>query len=211
MKWQDLKSVIVEATDRVIIAVEFRSGKKITIRNVPKALTLKPDFNTVVAKKAKTAEPNETFSGWVEVSTGQADAIDATAPKNNPGDTGASGGGFTPSSEEEIDMNNCLELAEHVRSRSKSITPFTFTDSSGDTDTIENPNETLNVDEAYNSTYNKFVELQENIIEILNAGKNIFYGQPPRPKREPGEPLAIGVGGDEFQYRNSVVLNSDDF
>jgi len=86
MKWQDLKSVIVEANDRVIIAVEFQSGKKITIRNVPKALTLKPDFNTVVAKKAKTAEPNETFSGWVEVSTGQADAIDAKAPKNNPGD-----------------------------------------------------------------------------------------------------------------------------
>lgn len=86
MKWQDLKSVIVEANDKVIIAVEFLSGKKITIRNVPKALTLKPDFNTVVAKKAKTAAPNETFSGWVEVSTGQADAIDATAPKNKPGD-----------------------------------------------------------------------------------------------------------------------------
>jgi hypothetical protein len=192
MKFKDFIK-ITEADDNLgNAAVKFTDGTTIIIRNIPKAATEADSFEAMIRAAAQRAKPDLSFASW------------------SPVQSGASGSGYTPSSEEEIDMNNCLELAEHVRSRSKSITPFTFTDSSGDTDTIENPNETLNVDEAYNSTYNKFVELQENIIEILNAGKNIFYGQPPRPKREPGEPLAIGIGGDKFQYRNSIVPNLDD-
>ena len=194
MKFKDFIK-ITEADDNLVnAAVKFTDGTTIIIRNIPKAATEADSFEAMIRAAAQRAKPDLSFASW------------------SPVQSGASGSGYTPSSEEEIDMNNCLELAEHVRSRSKSITPFTFTDSSGDTDTIENPSETLNVDEAYDkdSVYSKFVELQENIIKILNAGKNIFYGQPPRPKREPGEPMTISVGGGKFQYRNSVVPNLDD-
>ena len=52
MRWQELKIALREADDRIIIAVEFKSGKKITIRNVPKDLTTRPDFDSKVTKAA---------------------------------------------------------------------------------------------------------------------------------------------------------------
>ena len=47
MRWSDLKTV-VESGEKVIIAVTFASGKKITIRNVPKSLTTMPNFDAKV-------------------------------------------------------------------------------------------------------------------------------------------------------------------
>jgi len=100
MKWTDLKSVIVEADERVIIAVEFQSGKKITIANVPKALTLKPDFETQVKKKAQKAKPNEVFSSWSEVNQEEADEINSGNPASS----------YEPSEEEKLDMDNVQNL-----------------------------------------------------------------------------------------------------
>tara|TARA_Y100000389_G_C17471282_1_gene531381 strand:- start:19607 stop:20344 length:738 start_codon:yes stop_codon:yes gene_type:complete len=96
MRWTDLKSVIVEADERVIIAVEFQSGKQITIANVPKALTLKPDFETQVKKKAQKAKPNEVFSSWSEVNQKEADKINASDSPES----------YEPDEEEKLDMKN---------------------------------------------------------------------------------------------------------
>jgi len=109
MKWQDLKTVIVEAGDKVIIAVTFQSGARITIRNVPKELTTKPDFEKQVSARAKKAEPNETYADWSVVGSVEADSID-TKPSKNPNAAGEKPGAFKASEEAKEDMQNVLDL-----------------------------------------------------------------------------------------------------
>lgn len=107
MKWTDLTPVL-ESGERVIIAVTFESGKKITIRNVPKSVTTQPNFEKQVIAAAKKAKPNEVFTDWNLVGGAQADKIDST----NKGQEvkGDGEGAFEASAEEKEDMKNVLDL-----------------------------------------------------------------------------------------------------
>ncbi len=108
MRWNDLKTVVVESGERVIIAVTFTSGKKITIRNVPKSLTTMPDFDAKVQASAKKAKPQETYKSWDVVGDAEADKIDSksttTSKGNGEPDT------FQASDEEKEAMQNVLNL-----------------------------------------------------------------------------------------------------
>ena len=109
MKWTDLTPVL-ESGERVIIAVTFESGKKITIRNVPKSVTTQPNFEKQVIAAAKKAKPNEIFTNWNLVGDAQANKIDS---KNKGQDQNASSdgkGAFEPNAEEKEDMKNVLDL-----------------------------------------------------------------------------------------------------
>lgn len=83
MRWNDLKTVVVESGERVIIAVTFASGKKITIRNVPKSLTTMPNFDAKVQASAKKAKPQETYKSWGIVGDSEADKIDSVSKASN--------------------------------------------------------------------------------------------------------------------------------
>lgn len=108
MRWNDLKTVVVESGERVIIAVTFASGKKITIRNVPKSLTTMPNFDNKVQASAKKAKPQETYKSWGIVGDAEADDIDSTSITTSKGkgkpDT------FQASDEEKEAMQNVLNL-----------------------------------------------------------------------------------------------------
>lgn len=112
MRWQELKIALREADDRIIIAVEFKSGKKITIRNVPKDLTTRPDFDSKVMKAAKKAKPNEVFLDWNIVGASEADKIDKVEKDKIDGkdqkDTNQ--GEFEPTDIEKQAMKNVLDL-----------------------------------------------------------------------------------------------------
>ena len=108
MRWNDLKTVVAESGERVIIAVTFSSGKKITIRNVPKSLTTMPNFDAKVQAAAKKAKPQEIYKSWGVVGDAEADKIDSTSTTtstdNGKPDT------FQASDEEQEAMNNVLNL-----------------------------------------------------------------------------------------------------
>jgi len=111
MRWNDLKTVVVESGERVIIAVTFASGKKITIRNVPKSLTTMPNFDAKVQSSAKKAKPQETYKSWGIVGDSEADKIDSVS-KASTGDEqgGKDKDSFEASDEEKEAMNNVLNL-----------------------------------------------------------------------------------------------------
>jgi hypothetical protein len=111
MRWNDLKTVVVESGERVIIAVTFASGKKITIRNVPKSLTTMPNFDAKVQAAAKKAKPQETYKSWGIVGDSEADKIDSVS-KASTGDEqgGKDKDSFEASDEEKEAMNNVLNL-----------------------------------------------------------------------------------------------------
>ena len=108
MRWNDLKTVVAESGERVIIAVTFSSGKKITIRNVPKSLTTMPNFDAKVQAAAKKAKPQEIYKSWGVVGDAEADKIDSTSTTtstdNGKPDT------FQASDEEKEAMQNVLNL-----------------------------------------------------------------------------------------------------
>jgi hypothetical protein len=93
MRWNDLKTVIVEAGEKVRITITFESGVRININNVPKTVTTMPNFEETVQAAAQKAKPNETYSSW---SIGGGD--------ERSGDT------FVPTEAEEEAMNNCRNL-----------------------------------------------------------------------------------------------------
>ena len=108
MRCNDLKTVVAESGERVIIAVTFSSGKKITIRNVPKSLTTMPNFDAKVQAAAKKAKPQEIYKSWGVVGDAEADKIDSTSTTtstdNGKPDT------FQASDEEKEAMQNVLNL-----------------------------------------------------------------------------------------------------
>ena len=112
MRWQELKTALREAEDKVIIAVEFKSGKKITIRNVPKELTTRPDFDARVVKAAKKAKPNEIYADWNIVGSTEADKIDKVEQDKIDGkdQKDANQGQFKPTEIEKQAMKNVLDL-----------------------------------------------------------------------------------------------------
>jgi hypothetical protein len=93
MRWNDLKTVIVEAGEKVRITITFESGVRININNVPKTVTTMPNFEETVQAAAQKAKPNETYSSW---SIGGGDE--------------RSGGDFVPTEAEEEAINNCRDL-----------------------------------------------------------------------------------------------------
>ena len=109
MRWNDLKTVVVESGEKVIIAVTFASGKKITIRNVPKSLTTMPNFDAKVQASAKKAKPQETYKSWGIVGDSEADKIDSVSKASNSKD-GKDKDSFEASDEEKEAMNNVLNL-----------------------------------------------------------------------------------------------------
>jgi hypothetical protein len=112
MKWQEIKFKLNENTGKVIIAVEFKSGRKITIKNVPQNLTTRPDFEQRVIRAAKKAKPNETFVSWGIVGDEEAAQIDSQA--DNVEQEKVSGKGtpdaFEPNEVEKLAMKNTLDL-----------------------------------------------------------------------------------------------------
>jgi hypothetical protein len=112
MKWQEIKFKLNEDTSKVIIAVEFESGRKITIKNVPQNLTTRPDFEQRVIRAARKAKPNETFVSWGIVGDEEAAQIDKQA--DNVEQEKVSGKGtpdaFEPSEIEKQAMKNVLDL-----------------------------------------------------------------------------------------------------
>ena len=109
MRWNDLKTVVVESGEKVIIAVTFASGKKITIRNVPKSLTTMPNFDAKVQASAKKAKPQETYKSWGIVGDSEADKIDSVSKASNSKD-GKDKDSFEASDEEKEAMKNVLNL-----------------------------------------------------------------------------------------------------
>ena len=108
MRWSDLKTV-VESGEKVIIAVTFASGKKITIRNVPKSLTTMPNFDAKVQASAKKAKPQEIYKSWGIVGDSEADKIDSVSKASNSKD-GKDKDSFEASDEEKEAMKNVLNL-----------------------------------------------------------------------------------------------------
>tara|TARA_R110000868_G_scaffold74110_1_gene214420 strand:+ start:1439 stop:2035 length:597 start_codon:yes stop_codon:yes gene_type:complete len=197
MKYKDFRK-LNEADDRVIASVEFTDGTKITIRNIPKAATQSSGFEGQIRAKAAKAKPNLSFSSWSIVGDAEADKIDAP------------GGGYTPTAEEETDMKNVQALWDHVRSRSKAATPFTFTDNRGKTETIENPAEILDSEAAFAGSMNNWNILKKKVLNILKADENITTVGPAQTKQKEGEPLRITIAPDSFQYVRAIVYNTGD-
>jgi hypothetical protein len=108
MRWSDLKTV-VESGEKVIIAVTFASGKKITIRNVPKSLTTMPNFDAKVQASAKKAKPQEIYKSWGIVGDSEADKIDSVSKASNSKDS-KDKDSFEASDEEKEAMKNVLNL-----------------------------------------------------------------------------------------------------
>ena len=93
MRWNDLKTVIVEAGEKVVITITFESGVRININNVPKTVTTMPNFEETVQAAAQKAKPNETYSSW-SIGSGVEEPS----------------GDFVPTEAEEEAMNNCRNL-----------------------------------------------------------------------------------------------------
>jgi hypothetical protein len=198
MRFNEFKKLNEAGEDRVIAAVEFTDGTRITIRNIPRAATQSSNFESQIRARASRARPNLSFSRWSLVDDSQADQIDS-GPET-----------YTPTAEEERDMQNVQALWDHLRSRSKASTPFTFTDSQGNEETIENPAEMLDSEAAWNGSLSDKDNLKEKIIVILKADDNITTVGPAQPRQTPGEPLRIVVAGTRFQYVRAIVYNTGD-
>jgi hypothetical protein len=199
MRFNEFKKLNEAGEDRVIAAVEFTDGTRITIRNIPRAATQSSNFESQIRARASRARPNLSFSRWSLVDDSQADQIDSTPERT-----------YTPTAEEERDMQNVQALWDHLRSRSKASTPFTFTDSQGNEETIENPAEMLDSEAAWNGSLSDKDNLKEKIIVILKADDNITTVGPAQPRQTPGEPLRIVVAGTRFQYVRAIVYNTGD-
>jgi len=197
MRFNEFKK-LTEAEDRVIAAVEFTDGTRITIRDIPKAATQSNNFDSQIRARAAKARPNLSFSRWSLVSDKEADNIDAPVSTH------------TPTAEEERDMQNVRALWDHLRSRSKASTPFTFTDSQGNEETIENPAEMLDSEAAWNGSLADQDNLKTKIIAVLKADENITTVGPAQPKQTPGEPLRIDIAPRSFQYVRAIVYNTGD-
>ena len=201
MRFNEFKK-LNEADDRVIAAVEFTDGTRITIRNIPRAATQSSNFENQIRARASRARPNLSFSRWSLVDDSEADRIDS-APERT----------YTPTAEEERDMQNVQALWDHLRNQSKASTPFTFTDSQGNKQTIENPAEMLDSEAAWADKYNDSVGvnmLRKKIITVLNADKNITTVGPIQPRQTPGEPFRVNIAWDSFQYVRAIVYNTGD-
>ena len=198
MRFNEFKK-LTEAEDRVIAAVEFTDGTRITIRDIPKAATQSNNFDSQIRARAAKARPNLSFSRWSLVNDSEADRIDS-APERT----------FTPTAEEERDMQNVEALWEHLRSRSRASTPFTFTDSQGNEETIENPAEMLDSEAAWNGSLADQDNLKKKIIVILKADENITTVGPAQPNQTPGEPYRINIAPESFEYVRSIVYNTGD-
>ena len=198
MRFNEFKK-LTEAEDRVIAAVEFTDGTRITIRDIPKAATQSNNFESQIRARAAKARPNLSFSRWSLVNDSEADRIDS-APERT----------FTPTAEEERDMQNVQALWEHLRSRSRASTPFTFTDSQGNEETIENPAEMLDSEAAWNGSLADQDNLKKKIIVILKADENITTVGPAQPNQTPGEPYRINIAPESFEYVRSIVYNTGD-
>ena len=198
MRFNEFKK-LTEAEDRVIAAVEFTDGTRITIRNIPRAVTQSSNFDSQIRARAAKARPNLSFSRWSLVNDSEADRIDS-APERT----------FTPTAEEERDMQNVQALWEHLRSRSRASTPFTFTDSQGNEETIENPAEMLDSEAAWNGSLADQDNLKKKIIVILKADENITTVGPAQPNQTPGEPYRINIAPESFEYVRSIVYNTGD-
>jgi hypothetical protein len=101
MRWNDLKTVIVEASEKDRVTINFESGVRINLNNVPKTVTTLPNFEEKVKAAAQKAKPNETYRSW---------NIIGDAGTDNPTS------GFEPSEEEKLDMNNVTELYKLIYS-----------------------------------------------------------------------------------------------
>ena len=198
MRFNEFKK-LTEAEDRVIAAVEFTDGTRITIRNIPRAVTQSNNFDSQIRARAAKARPNLSFSRWSLVNDAQADRIDS-APERT----------FTPTAEEEIDMQNVQALWDHLRSRSKASTPFTFTTSQGNKETIQNPAEMLDSEAAWNGSLADQDMLKKKIIAVLLVDNNITTVGPGQPEQIPGEPLRITIAPESFQYVRAIVYNTGD-
>jgi hypothetical protein len=199
MRFNEFKKLNEAGEDRVIAAVEFTDGTRITIRNIPRAATQSSNFESQIRARASRARPNLSFSRWSLVDDSQADQTDSTPERT-----------YTPTAEEERAMQNVQALWDHLRSRSKASTPFTFTDSQGNEETIENPAEMLDSEAAWNGSLSDKDNLKEKIIVILKADDNITTVGPAQPRQTPGEPLRIVVAGTRFQYVRAIVYNTGD-
>jgi hypothetical protein len=199
MRFNEFKKLNEAGEDRVIAAVEFTDGTRITIRNIPRAATQSSNFESQIRARASRARPNLSFSRWSLVDDSQADQIDSTPERT-----------YTPTAEEERDMQNVQALWDHLRSRSKASTPFTFTDSQGNEETIENPAEMLDSEAAWNGSLSDKDNLKEKIIVILKADDNITTVGPAQSRQTPGEPLRIVVAPRSFQYVRAIVYNTGD-
>ena len=197
MKYKDFRK-LNEADDRVIASVEFTDGTKITIRNIPKAAIQSSGFESQIRAKAEKAKPNLSFSRWSIVGDAEADKIDAPVD------------GYTPTAEEEIDMQNVQALWDHLRSRSKASTPFTFTTSQGNKETIKNPAKMLDSEAAWNGSMANQDMLKKKVIYALLVDDNITTVGPVQPKQIPGEPLRIDIAPSSFQYVRAIVYNTGD-
>jgi len=199
MRFNEFKKLNEAGEDRVIAAVEFTDGTRITIRNIPRAATQSSNFESQIRARASKARPNLSFSRWSLVDDSEADRIDS-APERT----------YTPTAEEERDMQNVQALWDHLRSRSTASTPFTFTDSQGNEETIENPAEMLDSEAAWNGSLADKDNLKEKIIAILKADDNITTVGPAQPRQTPGEPLRVDIAPRSFQYVRAIVYNTGD-
>ena len=197
MRFNEFKK-LTEAEDRVIAAVEFTDGTRITIRNIPRAVTQSNNFESQIRARAARARPNLSFSRWSLVNDSEADRID-NAPERT----------FTPTAEEERDMQNVQALWEHLRSRSRASTPFTFTDSQGNEETIENPAEMLDSEAAWAGSVADQDDLKKRIIVILKADESITTVGPAQPEQT-GGPMRINIAPERFEYVRSIVYNTGD-
>ena len=208
MRFNEFKKINEADDDRVIVAVEFTDGTRISIRNIPRAAVQSSNFESQLRTKAGRAKPGLTYQSYSLVSDTEADAIDQANSTSSDGSD--SPGGFTPTAEEERDMQNVQALWEHLRSISRAPTPFTFTDSQGNEETIENPAEMLDSEAAWNGSLADQDNLKTKIIAVLKADENITTVGPAQPKQTPGEPLRIEIAPESFQYVRAIVYNTGD-
>lgn len=232
MRWNDLKTVIVEAGEKVRITITFESGVRININNVPKTVTTMPNFEETVEAAAQKAKPNETYSSW-SISSGGVEG---------PSDT------FEPTEAEEEAMKNVLDLQRLIMitwdnsvrrgltyndegyPEPRDVDPE-FADGvsfeysrDGRTYTIndikeefnitakintKNPSEDeygVNYTEGWPMTVGDWEDLKEMVIDAVDAGEHITTVGPAQDDSDD----TITIAPRSFYYKRAIVYNTGD-
>ena len=240
MRWNDLKTVIVEAGEKVRITVTFESGVRININNVPETVTTMPNFEETVQAAAQKAKPNETYSSW-SISSG----VDEPS------------GEFEPNEAEEEAMKNAWDLYKLIDTtwensvrrgmtwddkgypEPRDVDPE-FADGvsfeysrDGKTYTIDdikeefnitikintkNPQRTVidgvdygaNYEEGWPITMNDWDDLKQMAIDAVDAGEHITTIGPAPSTTNDEGVIEITNSYRSFYYKRAIVYNTGD-
>jgi|TARA_B110000908_G_scaffold163516_1_gene210182 hypothetical protein len=235
MRWNDLKTVIVEAGGKVRITITFESGVRININNVPKTVTTMPNFEETVQAAAQKAKPNETYSSW-SISSG----VDEPS------------GEFEPTEAEEEAMKNVSDLNRLIKNTfensvrrgmtwddkgypeprdvdpefadgvsfeySRDGKPYRIDDIKEEFNitvkiNTKNPGEDeygVNYTEGWPMSMNDWNDLKQMVIDAVDAGEHITTVGPAPSTTDDEGTIKITVTDRSFYYKRAIVYKTGD-